>query len=384
VALTLVGKVADKTRWRTGVLAGRLRRWYRRLALPRVSLAGVDIGTREIRVAQVKLAGTVPEVVAIGRFPTPPGVFTNGIRSEQLAVALKQAVGSAGTQIEDVVTAIAGDKVIMRHIRLPVMPEKEVEAAIRWEAERHIPVPVEELVLRHVVLGEVAGEEARQLHVLLVGAPLKTVHDYYNLFQQAGLRLVAVDLQAFALWRVFAGSYKTPPSGTVAIMNIGATATQFVVMREGQIELVRNIMVGGDAVTEALANTYGVDFTVAQRMKEEEGEILVALEEVAATTEPAKVQIDFAIRAGMGDLVREIRRSLSYYQSQNREAPVDRIILCGGGAKLKGIAAFLTEELGVPADMGLPGVRVQTGKPGEGYDPSLAVAIGLALREVVG
>ena len=364
-------------------VARGVKRWYQRLVLPPGELAGVDIGTREIRVAQVKLAGAVPEVVAVGRFPTPPGVFTNGLRSEQLATALKQAVASAGTPVEEAVTAIGGGKVIIRHINLPVMPEKEVETAVRWEAERHIPVATDEMILRHVVLGEVVAEETRQLHVLLVAAPLKTVREYYNLFQQAGLRLAAIDLQAFALWRVFVGSYKTPPSGTVAIMNIGATTTQFMVVREGRITLVRNIMVGGDAVTKALCDTCGVDFAVAQRMKEEEGEILAALEEVAATGEPAKVQIDFAIRAGMGELVREVRRSLSYYQSQHRESPVDRIILCGGGAKLKGIAAYLTEELGIPADMGLPGVRVQTGKPGEGYDPSLALAIGLALREVV-
>jgi len=239
-------------------------------------------------------------------------------------------------------------------------------------------------VLQHLRLREEVTEKARQVHVLLVAAPLKTVHEYYNLFQQAGLRLIAIDLQVVALWRVFAGSYKVPPAGTVAVLNIGAAATQFVVLRDGKLVSTRTVMVGGDTVTEALAKTYGVEFATAQRMKEEEGEILAVPEEVAATAEPAKVQMDFAIRAGVGELVREVKRSMSWYQSQNRENPVERVILCGGGAKLKGITAFLTGELGIPVDVGLPGVRVRAAESGDGYDPSLALAIGLALRGVVG
>lgn len=372
------------TRYGVKLLPAGLKRWYRRLSPRRAAVAGVDIGTREIQVAKVKAAGAAPEVVALGRFPTPPDVFTDGIRLEKLAVALKQAVQSAGTEIRDVVTAIRGDKVIVRHIRMPVMPEKEVESAIRWEAERHIPVPLEELVLRHVTLGEVATDEAKQLNIMLVAAPLKTVHEYYNLFQQAGLRIVAIDLHALALWRVFAGSYKVPPAGTVAIVNIGGDATQFVVLRDGRIDVTRTMAVGGDAVTEALARTYGVEFQTAQRMKEEEGELIAETSEVAAAAEPAKMQVDSTLRAGLGELAREIRRSLSWYQTQNRERPIERIVLCGGGAKLRGLPAFLTEELGLPADMGLPGVRVHTASPEDGYDPSFAVAIGLALREVMG
>ncbi|MDI6631101.1 MAG: type IV pilus assembly protein PilM [Bacillota bacterium] len=371
-------------RRRMDTAAWRVNRWWRQWLPGKTALAGVDIGTREIRVAKARATGAGIEIAAIGRFPTPPDAFTDGIRSEQLALALKQAVQSAGTEIDEAVTTISGDKLIVRHVRMPVMPDKEFDQAVRWEASRHIPVPLEELVLRHIRLGESGTEKTRQLHVLLVAAPLKTVHDFYNLFQQAGLRLAAIDLPAVALWRVFAGSYKVPPAGTVAVLSIGARATHFVVLQDGKLALTRTIMVGGDAVTEALAKTYGVDFSVAQRMKEEEGEILVALGEVAATTEPAQVQIDFAIRAGMGELVREIKRSLSWYQSQSRENPVQRAILCGGGAKLRGISAYLTEELGIPVDMGIPGVRVRTGGSGEGYDPSLALAIGLAVREAVG
>lgn len=371
--------------WRgTGAVAQELKRWYRRLLRRKTALAGVDIGRREIRAVKVKVAGGVPEVTAIGRFPTPPDAFTDGMRSEQLTAALKQAVGQVETEITDAVTAIGRGKVIIRHIRMPVMPEKEVEQAIRWEAERHIPVPLEELVLRHVTLGEVATNEAKQLNIMLIAVPRKTVHDYYNLFQQAGLRLVAVDLETFALWRVFAGSHKVPPPGTIAIVGIGGDATQFVVMRDGRIKVAHALSVGGDAVTAALAKTYNMELAEAKRLKETEGEILGETPEAAATAEPERVKLDFALRAGMTEFVRELRRSLSWYQLQHRGAPVERVILAGGGAKLKGLAPFLTEELGIQVEMGVPGVQVKTAKREEEYDPGLATAIGLALREVVG
>ncbi|MEW6182937.1 MAG: type IV pilus assembly protein PilM [Bacillota bacterium] len=359
-------------------------KWYKRLLSRKAAVAGVDIGTREIRIAKVRMTGAGPEVVGIGRFPTPAGVLPEGILSEPLVSALKKAMQNLAVEGEKVVTAVGGEKVILRHIRMPVMPEKEMETAIRWEAERHIPVPLGELVLRHVTLGEVMTDGARQVQVLLAAVPLKTAHEYYNLFQQAGLKLAAIDLQAIALWRVFAGSYKIPPAGTVGIMNIGSVASQFVVLHEGKLELTRSISVGGDAVTEALARTCGVDSNVAQRMKEEEGDVAAVIGEVAVTGEPGGVQLDLAVREGLGEIVRGIRQSLSWCRTQNRERLVERIILCGGGAKLKGLPAFLTEELELPVDLGLPGVRVHTANPEEEYEPSLALAVGLALREVVG
>lgn len=360
-----------------------MKNWYRLLAGRPTATVGVDIGAREIKVAKVKKSGTVPEVVAVGRFPTPPDAIANGIDGERLAPALKKAVESTGAKVEDVTAAAGGDKVIIRNIRLPVMPEKEVESAVRWEAEKHIPVPLGELVLRHATLGEVTADGVRQLQVLLAAIPLKTAYEYYNLFQQAGLKLVAIDLQTFALWRVFAGSQKPPPSGTVAVIDIGSAVSQFVVLRDGKIELTRTMTVGGDTVTEAFARAYGVDFAEAERIKTEEGGIAIAAGEVAAAVEPAALKINAALGEGLSEIVRGIRQSLSWYSSQNREQPVERIILCGGGAKLKGLTAFLTEELGLPVDLGHPGIRMHTANPEEEYDPSLAVAIGLALREVV-
>ncbi|HIE12599.1 MAG TPA: type IV pilus assembly protein PilM [Desulfotomaculum sp.] len=358
--------------------------WRRRLFCQRTALAGVDLGTREIRVVKVKAVGGVPEVTALGRAPTPREAFADGMRLEKVATALREALGQAGTEITDAVTAISGEKVIIRQIRMPRMPESEVQAAIRWEAERQIPVPLDELVVDHVTLGEVVTEEARQLEVLLIGAPRQTVHEYYNLFAQAGLRLVAVEIGTFALWRLFAGSQKAPPPGAVGILDIGAKSTQFVVMRDGRIKAAHALAVGGNAVTEALAKTYTIEFAEAERLKEGKGEIIAAEGEAAAATEPETAKLDYALRAGLAEFVREVRRSLSWYQSQHRGAPLERFLLSGGGAKLKGIAPFLTEELGLPVEVGVPGVRVKAGGQPAEYDPGLATVIGLALREVLG
>ncbi|MDF9408615.1 MAG: Competence protein A [Pelotomaculum sp. PtaB.Bin013] len=363
------------------LLAGRL---IRKLAPKKTDYAAVDIGSREIKVVQVSIADGSPVVTASGRLPTPVGALDTPINESELVNALNKVILASGIRVNEVIATISGDRVITRHVKLPVMPARELEAAVNFEIERFVPVPVEELIIRYVNLGVIKSGGERFFHLLLAAVPASFVYDYYGIFAKAGLNIAVIDLQSLSLWRLFSG-LKTSAArkGTVGIFDIGASTTQFLVVRDRALQLTRTLPVGGNLLTRSLAAHYGLGYLEAQRMKEDEGE-LFSVEQAASATASA-MQTDFSLRDGLTGLVREIRRSLDYYAAQENATAIERYIISGGTSKMKGFRDFFAEAMGTPVDFGYPGVP---GVPGDDptaarFDPAFAVVLGSALREVV-
>lgn len=360
----------------TNDLPGRL---LRKLAPKRTRFAAVDIGTREIKMVEISATGGKTEVTAFCRVPAPVGELGEAVYEEALVNALCDMVLSSGIQTKEVITTIGGNKTITRHIHVPALPDRELEAAVRLEAEKFIPAAVGELTIRYLKLGETNRAGERYLHLLLVAAPTTVVYDYYGVFTRAGLIIAAIDLEAFSLWRVFGGL-----ETSTAILDIGASKTQLLVVRDGVLQFTRTIPAGGDLLTRSLAEHYGLTFQEAQRVKEEEGELLG--KEDATISSTAAMQVDFSLRYGLSGLIREIRRSLDFYATQYNAAAIERFIISGGTSKLKGFREFFAEAMETPVDSGAPGIYglPEYREEAVSYDPTCAVVLGTALREVAG
>ncbi|OPX88397.1 MAG: Competence protein A [Pelotomaculum sp. PtaB.Bin104] len=357
----------------------------RKLAPKKTQYAAVDIGSREIKVVEVSTADGYPEVIASGRLTTPAGVLGEPEGDEDLVNALNEVVLYSGIQSKEVIATISGDRVITRHIKVPVMPAKELETAIKYEAEKFIPIPVDDLNIRYLNLGEMESDGERYLHLLLAAVPSSFVYDYYEIFIRAGLVVAAIDVQSLCLWRVFCGlDTSAARAGTAGILDIGAAATQFLVVSDRGLQLSRTLPVGGNLLTQSLAENYGLEFQEAQQLKEEQGELLSV--EAAASAAAGAMQMDYSLRVGLSNLIREIRRSLDYYASLKDATTIDRFIISGGTSKLKGFREFFAEAMEVPVDFGHPGIPGLTGGGAAEplpFDPAFAVAVGAALREIV-
>lgn len=354
------------------------------LAPKKTRFAAVDIGSREIKVVEVSATDGYPVVTSSGRFPTPAGALGNLAGNEDLVNALNEVVLESGIQNKEVIATISGDRVITRHIKVPVMPAKELATAIKFEAEKFIPIPVDELNIRYLNLGEMESGGENYLHLLLAAVPSSLVYDYYEIFIRAGLVVAAIDVQSLCLWRVFCGlDPSAAGEGTTGILDIGAATTQFLVVSDRELQLSRTLPVGGNLLTRSLAEYYGLEFQEAQQLKEEQGELLNT--EAAAAAVVGAMQMDYALRVGLSHLIREIRRSLDYYASLPEAKTIDRFIISGGTSKMKGFREFFAEAMEAPVDFSNPGIP---GLPGDGgeqlqFDPAFAVVMGTALREIV-
>lgn len=356
---------------------GRSSRFFTR---GRRVCTGVDLGTHEIKVVRMADNGNGPVALGYASVPTPSVVFSDGLNRPEMMTALEEALQAAGAGggADRLVTAIGGGRVITRNILLPVMPERELEAAVRWEAERHIPLPPDELVIRHVSLGEVVTGGVAQFHVLLVGAPRKLVHDYGALFRETGRILTAVDLQSLALWRLFFGFRpERAQPGTVALLDIGACHTEFVVVQDGQFQYSRSLPGGAGTLTGVVQCPPGAG-AAADREKGENPEP----EEPAGAVSWRETGPEYPAGLEAGELLFNIRRSIDWYQSRNRGRRVERIMISGGGSNKAGLTGYLAGQLGLSVDTGHARVSL-SGSGGGEFDRKFAVAAGLALREMV-
>jgi len=347
--------------------------------------AAVDIGAAEIKLVEISTVEGHTVVTAYGKIPTPTNKLDDLADEEVMVNALKDLVLASGLESREVITTISTGKLITRHIRLPLMTDKELEVAVRFEVEKLIPAPVDELIIRHSKLDVVEQNNEKIVHLLIAAVPTSYIYDFYRVFSRADLTVAAIDLQAFSLWRLFCGiKPEYGGKGVTGIIDIGAASTQFLVTNNGFLEFTRILPVGGNLLTQSLAEYYGYDDLVeAEQLKKARGRLLNT-EEVAVTSEE-DMRIDFSLRDGLSELVREIKRSVDFYASQEDAFPIERFILSGGTVKLTGFPEFMAEAMGVPVELGNPGlpgqpVEQSTNEP---FDYSYAVALGSALREVV-
>src|SRR5690606_13440124 len=87
-------------------------------------------------------------------------------------------------------------------IHVPRMTVQELDEAIKWEAERYIPFPIDEVMLDYFVLDNPEDvEEGGQLEVVIAAARLDEVTQQVEYLKQAGLEPYVIDVKPFALLR---------------------------------------------------------------------------------------------------------------------------------------------------------------------------------------
>ena len=368
-------------------------------------VVGVDIGSRFIKVVQAE-PGRTPgtwQIVKAAVGPTPPDAVRDGIVMDQAGVAqaLKALMQSENIDANAAVAAISGASVIVRHIKLPRMAESVLRRSVRFEAAKHISSNVDDSMIEFEITGAVPGEDDK-MSVMLVAAPIDMVESRLAVLTQAGLEPVGVDIEAFALQRALVDLSPTRPGEgtTLALLDIGATTTDVNIVTNGLFALTRSIPIAGDSFTQALK-------TVAP------GEGWNALEEIKAQVEmttlllpdadPEAATLARAIQPALDELLREVRRSTNYYQSQlsdpansilpagttsQTSGPVARIIITGGSAKMKGLEAYMAARLGIPVEIWDPfaGPALDTAPMAPGFieenHPFLVTGVGLALKDL--
>jgi type IV pilus assembly protein PilM len=340
---------------------------------------GLDIGSTAVRAAELT-EGSPPSVVRAAQVPLPAGAVENGEVKDIEAVteALRELWSRGGFKSKKVWMGVGNQRVVVREISLPWLPEKELRQSLGFQVQEFIPMPVDEAVLDYHVIEETEEQGRRMLRVLLVAAQRTMVDALVAAATGAKLEPMGLDLVPFAMVRAVGASgagMELEDTGNEAVVDVGAHVTNIVVHSAGETRFVRILPSGGRDITVAIARALSVEDDVAERLKR--GEVVEGADVSAAQAE------DIA-RQRAQQFVDEIRSSLEFYTAQSQGARIDRVLVSGGGSKLHGFMDVIRQRIPVSVEPGRVFSRVgsQLSLSEEAQaeaEPVLAVAVGLAI-----
>jgi type IV pilus assembly protein PilM len=350
-------------------------------------VVGLKIGASQLAAARVANNGSA-ELQQVARERLSPGIVVGGeLRDpEALSEALKDFFTKHKLPKRGVRLGIANNRIGVRTFEIAgITDQKQLANAIRFRAQEALPIPIDEAVLDYQVLSEGVDEEGQPTRkVLLVVAYRELIDRYVNACKKAGIGLVGIDLEAFALLRALqapqTGAGSDPSAALVAVA-IGHERSTFAVSDGRVCEFTRVLEWGGAALNVALARVLDAAPSEVEDVKHELTLTDSTLPE-GLTPEQATKCVE-ALRKAIQTFARELVSSLQYYQNQPGSLGIGEIALTGGTAHLPGLAAELERLIGVRVRVGDPLARMKVAK--RVGDPeqigSFAVAIGLGIED---
>ena len=276
--------------------------------------------------------------------------------------------------------AISGQSVFTRFIKLPPIEDDNIEQLVAFEAQQHVPFPIDEVIWDWQLLESDAGEKEVAL-VAIKGDSLNEVND---LVIEAGLGTAEVDASPMALYNALKYNYPELEETTLLI-DIGAKTCNLIYL-EGSRMFTRSVAVGGASISTAISKEYNVSFSEAESQKCSNGMVALNTVHTSQMDEPTAA-LATVIRNALGKLPAEIARTTNYFRSQHGGKAPKQVLLAGGGSNLPHISDFFEEKLRLPVEFFNPLKRVSVGKDVDVEQVSaeahlLGELVGLGLRGV--
>ncbi len=324
-----------------------------------------------------------------GEIPVKPGVIEGGeIKNEETFVEIIKKgldkIKGEKLKSKNVVVSLPENKAFFQVIKMPKMSEEELREAVPFEAENYIPMSAKDVYFDfEIIPGHYENSES--LNILVVAVPRKVVDSYLSCLKKSGLVVQAFEVESQAIARAVIKNKISP--FPVLMIDFGKSMTSLIFFAGYSIRFTCSIPISSFNITEAIAETLKIDLIRAEKLKIEYG--LKINKELGEENE----KIFEAAKSVLVDLVGQAKKYIIYYQthiskmsSLFKDGKIEKVILCGGGANLKGFTDFLYSELKIPVELGNPWINILPEPlrevPKMPYEESLGytTALGLALR----
>jgi len=354
------------------------------------SFLGIDIGTSTIKMIEVKLKSKKPIITnySWAQINNWYGDLNSDFFNNVLPQYLKQIVEKGKFIKKNAYVALPSFSGLITVIEFPEMPKEDLEQAVRFEAHKYIPLPLEEVVLSWDILNSgapasapITAEQAmaatnqsagtasaKKIQILLVAAPKSRVEKYQQLIRKAGIGLKNIELESFSLVRALVGN----DPGNFVIVDIGFRVCNIILVEKGEIKVSRNIDAGGINITYGIAQSMNIDEDRAEKLKVSSKDFL-----------SQQSGIIFPV---LEVITEEVKRVILNYYKDINNSQINSIILSGGTAKFYGIEEYFQKALNIKTIKGDPLARIEYDKKIETaineIRPQLAVCVGLVLKGI--
>lgn len=336
---------------------------------------GLDLGNSSIKVAQLRELHGRPTLVTYGDMDIPENVLASDsqIDQDRIAEFVRQLASDAGVSSKNVIAALPTASSFTAIIKTPKLPEKELGESISYQADKYIPMPIEQVKLDWAVIGENADTD--ELDVLLVAAPNNIANKYLNIVQKAGFELLALEINALALARSL--TVPTQAQANVMILDIGTIATDIAIFNGQVPQIVRSVSVGSKALRRVISQNLGLDETQADQFMKKFG----------LQQDKIEGQVYKTLKPVIDHMVEEINKSNQFFKERNPSSKIEKIILTGGTSALPGLAVYIANATQLTVEIGNPWMNISYPTDIQQNLSSISLnystVLGLALRNFI-
>jgi len=338
---------------------------------------GIDIGSSTIKAVEIE-AGLAGELTL---------KKANMVLKHE---GIKKALSGMPSKGAKVIAIINCPTICLRYLTIPAMPGKELNEAVKWEVKDKMPFPLDEASMDFNIQEEIEEAGVKKLRIKFAAAPTRVINDMMTLLKEAGIEPVSLTEPPLAV-EFLTRSLNLNKEEAAAIIDIGSEFTEINIVKHDSLKFYRKINSAGAAITKAMIGELFLDQGRVKLSPDDAEKIKIDYgipKEITPDLIEGKIsasQLISLIRPATERLLQEIERSFEYYRGEQGGDKVKSVLLFGGSARLKGLAEFLQENLGIPVSVGdsLKGINVRKGaidNP-ESVKHRLANAVGAALSE---
>jgi type IV pilus assembly protein PilM len=336
---------------------------------------GLDIGSHGVKICEMMESAGGLQLISLGSALLPPDSLEDGALQDPEAVAqtISALVNNLKIKGKKVAISISGYSVIVKKINLAVMSDDELARHIQSEAEQYIPFDIDDVYLDYEDL-KTSTENEQRTDIMLVAAKKEVVDGYLHMLQSAGLKPVVVDVDAFALENAYEANFGLGQN--VTLVDIGASKMNINIISQGTSTLARDVVLGSRQLTEQIQNHFDLGFEEAEALKVGQ-----------AAAGDKKGEIERIFESTCGQWINEVKRAVDFYYSNYPDEKMAKIMLSGGGSRVKGLPELFQKELEITTEIFNPFTKATISKNIDPeylqyIAPEMTLAAGLATRPV--
>ena len=340
-------------------------------------IVGLDIGSSSLKLAEVISSAKGYVLNKFLLIPLPRGIIVEGVLVDagELSLMVKELFKNSGLQRRAVATSLSGNSVIVKKVTFAQMQETDLRDLIRDEGGKYLPFDnMSDVNYDFQILGD-SESNPNQMDVIIVAAKKEIVNGYLEALVAAGLNVMIMDVDSFALETMYEANYKYETKEIVVMVNIGASITNINILKGGMSIFTRDFTLGGNSITEALQEKYQITFEESEKKKVE----------CLPDNNQDNMELQNSILDFAEPICLEIERSIDYFRSTFGGEDIKHVFLSGGSARISGLAATLSQRLGIETEIVNPFLNIGYNKRNidaktlESIRPIAAVAIGLGI-----
>lgn len=295
-------------------------------------MIGLDLGSKYMK-------GCTVATRSDGSYIVYAAMSSYGIREKkdnpvELKNKVKHIIRQLRIKNKEVTLSVGGIDLLARDFLLPKMNEANLHGAVMMEAENSIFETLDDMYSDFQVLSDPSDDK---MDILFVASPKRHINQMMESLALTDLDITGVGADNVALANAFiAFDERKAALESVVVVNIGHEVSNIAIIDRGKLRFIRNVAFGGKDVTAEIASMYEVDVETAEQLKRQHG-----------VWDKIGLNIKNVLKKSSSNLLEAVFRSMEYCVSRQKIGKVDRILLTGGGAIVKGIDNFIWETLGI-------------------------------------